>query len=657
MKIALVGNQNSGKTTLFNLLTGSNQKIGNWPGVTIEQKSGIIKCTDNCELVDLPGIYSLSPYTLEEDISRKFVYNEKLDLIINIIDVTSIERSLYLTTQLMELDTPIVVVLNMIDNLSKKGITIDTAKLAKRLGVDVFAVSALKSTGIDELLEYIRKGEFLHSDIHTYDAFIEEHIHEIEKMQTGVHKRFAAVKMLENDSLVKKASPEVQSIQKELIDRYGTDVEEIIAAGRYDFIQNVKEDCVTFKPMQTSISDKLDKVFLNKWAAIPIFVAIMAAMYVLSVGVVGGLTVDLIGEGIDGLGAIVGEWLADIGASAWAVSLVVDGMFAGVGAVLSFVPQLMILFLCIAILETSGYMSRIAFVLDRIFRKIGLSGKALIPFIIGSGCSVPAIMTTRTIEDEQERRMSIILTPFIPCSAKLPIIALFTGFFFDKYAGLVSVSLYFLAIIIIVVSAVLMRKLVFKNKPNTFISELPEFKFPNVKFVLKDVLDKTLEFIKRAGSIILVSSVVIWFLLSFDWSFNYGVGVDKSILGGIGYALAWIFYPILGVYSPMATVSAIQGIIAKEQVVSSMTIIAGLSGVAGEASAIFNSSVFSFFTPASAFAFMAFNLFSVPCISAIAAMGRELGSKRRLFGAIVFQTGIAWVIAVLIRFAVLALGG
>ena len=652
MKIALVGNQNSGKTTLFNLLTGSNQKIGNWPGVTIEQKIGTIKRSED-ELVDLPGIYSLSPYTLEEDVSRKFVYGEDLDLIINIVDATSLERSLYLTTQLMELDTPIVVALNMMDMLEKKGITIDTQELAKRLGVDVIPISALKNTGIEELLDYIKAKSFIHSDIHTYDEYLEERVHEAEAVADGKHKRFTAVKLLEGDVMFGTASDNIITARKEIAEKYGMDVEEIIAAERYDFITDLKKYCLRVTK-RNSVSDKIDKVLLNKWAAIPIFIVIMATMYLLAVGVVGILFGDVLSDAIDKLGAHIGNGLEELGASDWAVSLVVDGMVGGIGAVLVFIPQLIVLFFCIAVLETSGYMSRIAFILDRIFIKFGLSGKSLIPFIVGTGCSVPGIMTSRTIEDENERKMTVMLTPFVPCSAKLPIIVLFTGFFFDGIlSAVMAIAMYLLAVIIIIVSAVVMRKFIYRTSPNTFISELPEYKAPNMKFVLRDVFDKTLAFIKRAGSIIFIASVIVWLLTSFNLKFEYGVPVEQSILGGIGSLFSWLFYPMLGTDSPLATVSALQGIIAKEQVVSSMEVIAGVSG--GES--VFASTAFGFFTASSAIAYTAFNLFSVPCISAVAAMGRELKSKKRLLCVMAFQITLAFALSYLIRLAGLLITG
>ena len=624
MKIALVGNQNSGKTTLFNTLTGMNAKIGNWPGVTIEKKVGIIKNTDY-ELVDLPGIYSLSPYSIEEEVSKRFILEEKPDVIINIIDSTSLERSLYLTTQLLELDCKIIVALNMVDILEKKGFIINEKELERSLQTKVLKISALKGTGIDRLIIEIGEPN-KKRNLSFYDVQTEQKIKQKESELQIPNKRFVAIKQLEEDS----------------------EFEEIIATERYDFIENIKKNVIikNVSKSQENMSDKLDKVFLNKWFAFPIFVGIMFCVYYLSVGVVGRFTVDFISQAIQYLSQNVGVLLENLNVSEWINSLIVDGIIAGVGSVLGFIPQLIILFTCISVLETTGYMSRIALLLDKIFRKIGLSGKSLIPFIIGSGCSVPGIMGTRIIENSNEREMTTILTPFIPCSAKLPVIAMFSGYFFDKYSGLVSASLYFLAITIIILSAMVMKKWIYKNNNSTYISELPEYKLPSAKYVFKDVFDKTISFIKRAGSVILMCSIIIWFLLSFSFKFEYGVNVENSILSWIGRAISWIFYPMLGVNSWGATVSAIQGLVAKEQVISSMTVIAGLSEEAS--GQIFKTGIFSFFTPASAYAFMVFNLFSAPCFGAIGALEKELGTFEKMLKVVIFQIVFAWSLAVLI---------
>lgn len=624
MKIALVGNQNSGKTTLFNTLTGMNAKIGNWPGVTIEKKVGIIKNTDY-ELVDLPGIYSLSPYSIEEELSKKFILEEKPDVIINIIDSTSLERSLYLTTQLLELDCKIIVALNMVDILEKKGFIINEKELERSLKTKVLKISALKGTGIDRLIIEIGEPN-KKRNLSFYDVQTEQKIKQKELKLQIPNKRFVAIKQLEEDS----------------------EFEEIIATERYNFIENIKKNVIikNVSKSQENMSDKLDKVFLNKWLAFPIFVGIMFCVYYLSVGVVGRFTVDFISQAIQNLSQNVRGVLENLNVSEWLNSLIVDGIIAGVGSVLGFIPQLIILFTGISVLETTGYMSRIALLLDKIFRKIGLSGKSLIPFIIGSGCSVPGIMGTRIIENSNEREMTAILTPFIPCSAKLPVIAMFSGYFFDKYSGLMSASLYFLAITIIILSAMVMKKWIYKNNNSTYISELPEYKFPSAKYVFKDVFDKTISFIKRAGSVILMCSIIIWFLLSFSFKLEYGVNVENSILSWIGRAISWMFYPMLGVNSWGATVSTIQGLVAKEQVISSMTVIAGLSEEAS--GQIFKAGIFSFFTPASAYAFMVFNLFSAPCFGAIGALEKELGTFEKMLKVVIFQIVFAWSLAVLI---------
>lgn len=603
MKVGLVGNQNSGKTTLFNCLTGMNAKIGNWPGVTIEKKVGTIKGT-SYEITDLPGIYSLSPYSVEEEVSRNFVFNENADVIINIVDATCLERSLFLTTQLLESNCKIIVALNMADKLEEKGLTIDEKRLEEILETRVIKISALKETGIDEIIKELNKP--------------------VEKKE-------------------KKKIPEY------LDKNYDINKYEEVVTNKYAFIENMVKECVKKKIHRESLTDKLDKVFLNKILAFPIFIVIMFLVYYLSVGIVGSFTVDWVGEVVGEFGEWVGGIMENSGTSEWINSLVVDGIIAGVGAVLGFVPQLIILFLCIALLETTGYMSRIALLLDKIFRKIGLSGKSLIPFIVGSGCSVPGIMGSRIIENEDERTMTTILTPFIPCSAKLPIIALFAGYFFPESSGIASASLYFFAIAVIILSALIMKKFVFKHTSSTYISELPEYRLPSAKYIAKEVADKVLAFIKRAGTIILLCSVIIWFLLSFSFNLKYGVDIEDSILATIGNKISWIFYPMLGAKSWGATVSAIQGLVAKEQVVSSMAVINGLSADVEEGAEIFaQGGTFGFFTAASAYAFMVFNLFSAPCFGAIGAMRRELGSSKKLLKAIAFQTGLAWILATIV---------
>lgn len=685
MIVALVGNQNSGKTTLFNALTGANQKVGNWPGVTIERKEGHVKGTD-ITVVDLPGIYSLSPYSNEEKISRNFVLEHHPDLIINIVDATSLERSLYLTTQLLETGVNMIVALNMYDLVKKRNIHIDKDKLEKALNTTIVDISAKTGEGIDHLLEHVKKYDVKENKLlNIYPSDVHDVLVSVRKDLAKAdieNDYFYAVKTFEGEEdYAKHISSSTKEKMLQVQKKYDMDGEELIASLRYDFIDEVKKESFTNEEIEIrekqankklSWTDKLDKIFLNKWAAIPIFIVIMALVYILSVGLVGGLTVSFVdalfngSEEIEfnffglvwtapfeiaGIGPGLGGWLESIGASPWAVSLVADGIVAGVGAVCNFVPQLIILFICLSLLETTGYMSRISFLLDRIFHKFGLSGKSLVPFVVGVGCSVPGIMASRTIEDENERKATTILTPFMPCSAKLPIISAFAGFFFGTYAWLVSLSFYFMAIIVILLFGIVMKKFIFKGSHTTYISELPEYKTPSFSYVFRDVLDRTGAFLKRAGTIILLCSVVVWFLGSFTWEFKYVDGTDilinDSLLANIGMTFAWIFAPMLGGnMSWGAAVAALTGLVAKEEVIGSMTTIAALAGE-GE---LFTAAdtVFSFFNPITAFAFMAFNLFSAPCFGALGAMKNELGSTKSMLKSALFLTGFAWLVSSLI---------
>lgn len=647
MRIALIGNQNSGKTTLFNTLTGSNQKIGNWPGVTIEQKVGYID-NGKHEIIDLPGIYSLSPYTLEESISRAFLLQEKIDLIINIIDATQLERSLYLTTQLLELNIDMIICLNMADTFVKKGISIHKELLSQKLNTSIIEISALKKTGIHKLIQCINNKDYLkYKPLKIFNPNIEKTIQYLEDKISEPNKRFLSIKLLESDPIIEHTI-DVSSLTKPLEKVYGYDFETIIASGRYAFIEKIKKESFVRIHHGDKLTESLDKLFLNKFLAIPIFGLVMFLIYYLSVGVVGTLTVDFVDGTISRFSSFMFDFLKDLGAHDFSASLVSDGIIAGVGSVLNFVPQLIILFILISALEGSGYMTRIAFFLDRLFKKFGLSGKSLIPFIIGSGCSVPGIMATRTIESQDERRISIMLTPFIPCSAKLPIIALFAGFFFPNNSGFVSFSLYMFSIVVILISALIMKTVFFKGQPSSYITELPNYRVPNFRYVFRDVYERVKEFISRAGTIILLSSVIIWFLSSYSFRLEYGVDVNESMLSYIGRGFAYLFYPMLGDLSWAASVSALQGLVAKEQVVSSLAVIGGLSAEITEGNIILNAPIYQFFTPQSAYAFMVFNLFSAPCFAAIGAMHKELGSRRKTWIAILFQTGLAYVLATLI---------
>ena len=649
MRIALIGNQNSGKSTLFNVLTGSNQKIGNWPGVTIEQKSGIMRGTDY-EIIDLPGVYSLSPYNVEEQISRNFFLANNLDLIINVVDATQIERSFYLTTQILELKIPTIIVLNMSDLLDQRNIKIDYESLEKALDTTIISISATKKTNIFNLIQTIKNKDYLSNNYNNfYDHVMESKIKEIEQLIDHKYKRFIAVKLIEGDiTFGSFLTEEIREIIHDLKTGYNRDLEQIIADERYRHIEIIRDDAIDAKKQKKTFSDKIDDIILNRYLAIPIFFLIMFLIYYLAAGPVGGGLVEIVEDLVSDFSVFFYNLLKNLGASDWSASLVTDGILSGVGAIISFLPQLIILFILISLLETTGYMARIAFVFDRVFRRLGLSGNALIPFIVGSGCSVPAILSTRTINDQTEKKMTVILTPFIPCSAKLPIITLFAGHFFKNNAGLVSASLYFLAIIVIMLSALVLKRFMNKNNTSPFLLELPSYKVPQFKYIAKDVYQKVKEFVSHAGTVILLAAVVIWFLISFNFKMQYGIDIDESILAFFGKILSYIFYPMLGTLSWATSVSAVQGLIAKEQVVASMAIIAGYSETTQQGLLIFRSEIFSFFTGASAYAFMVFNLFSAPCFGAIGAMKKELGSTKLMLKAVFFQTFVAWALAVLV---------
>ncbi|MCH4278134.1 MAG: ferrous iron transport protein B, partial [Bacilli bacterium] len=578
--IGLVGNQNSGKTTLFNALTGMNASVGNWPGVTIERKEGYLKGGKDYMLVDTPGIYSLSPYTDEEKVTRRFCLESKPDLIINIIDATALERSLYLSTQLFELNTDVVIALNMADILEKNGISIDIDKLQEELGVSIVRISAKTGEGVDNLITLIRDGKYRHNPhLKIYASDVQKEIDHIEgdlntELEESRNPKFAAVKVFERDPFYKALSnSSTENEVKEIESKYQMDAEQIIADQRYDFVTKLKSDCVYEKEMPESITDKLDKVLLNKYLALPIFILVMVLVYFLSVGLVGSLTsdfIDAIFNGADsisilgheisfsvkGLGPILGEAILSSGGSVWAADLVQNGLIVGIASVLNFLPQLIVLFYCMSLLEASGYMNRIAFFLDRIFKKFGLSGKSIIPFIVGTGCSVPGVMSARTVENEKERDLTIILTPFVPCSAKLPIIALLSSVIFPGYGWVISVSVYFVAIAIILITALIAKKLRHGEDETSFISELPSYKWPNQYYAWREVYDKSVSFIKRAGTVIFLCSLGVWVLTRFNRVWQY-VGpsdindlstsfIGESMLASIGKVLAYLFIPAWG---------------------------------------------------------------------------------------------------------------
>lgn len=597
MKICLVGNQNCGKTTLFNCLTESNQKTGNWPGVTIEKKTGIIKGT-NYELTDLPGTYSLNPYTEEEKITRDYIFNSKPEIIINIIDATCLERSLYLTTQLLELNTKIVLVLNMTDILENKGISIDIKQLQNKLNVKVCEISALKQKGIEDLINCI-------------------------KQEKSIPKSNLK-------SICKNCATCI----------FNNNICEENITERYKFIEKITLKCFKKKKRMINTTEILDKIFLNKVFSIPIFIMIIFLVYFLSVGFTQKYTIEYIENFMFSISKIIQKLLIKIQTPRWIQSLIIDGVITGMTSVLTFVPQLAVLFTCISILEATGYMARIAFLLDNFLKKIGLSGKSIIPFIMGTGCSVPGIMSSRIIENSKEREKLAVLVPFVPCSAKLLIIALFSNYFFKEKSGIMSTFIYFFSIIVIIISSTIIKKFNCVSSSNELILELPEYRLPSIKYLINDVKEKTVSFIKRAGTTIVFSSIIIWFLLSFSLNLNYVVDIEDSILAFIGKKISWIFYPIIGTNSWQAAISTLQGLIAKEQVVSTMSIISEL-----ENKSIFESQAFSFFTPISAFTFIIFNLFSAPCLATIATMKNELKSYKKMLISILFQITFAWIIA------------
>ncbi len=646
IKIALAGNPNSGKTTLFNALTGSTQYVGNWPGVTVEKKEGRLRKQRDITLVDLPGIYSLSPYSLEEVIARDYIINEKPDVIINIVDASNLERNLYLTTQVLELGVPTVVALNMMDIVTKRGDVIDTAAMAKNLGCPVVPISAVKNQGLDTLAEKAavqvmtgKPSPLLFSDDIEKAIGKISHIVGSDTALAGYEPRWLAIKLFERDEEVLKKvklggdlRSRIEAVTAALEQQFDDDAESLITNERYETVAALLSGLFKKKTRpKLSASDKIDKVLTNRLLALPIFFLIMWGIYFVSIQTVGGWTIGWVEEIIAWAGGGVQSLLESLGASEWALSLIVDGIIGGVGAVLVFVPQLMILYLFISILEDCGYMARVAFIMDRIFRRFGLSGKSFIPMLIGTGCSVPGIMASRTIENENDRKMTIMLTPFIPCGAKLPVFALFVALVFRE-ASWVGPSMYLVGIVMVILSGlVLKRTRLFAGKPAPFVMELPTYKLPRVKGVAVHMWEKGKSFIIKAGTVIFIASALIWFLRSFDFSLAY-VGeeaIGESILASVGRVIAPVFSPIGFGEWPKA-VATITGLVAKEVVVSTFALLEPV-GVA--------------FTSVSAYAFMIFTLLAAPCIAAIGAIRREMGSWKWTGIAIGYQTGLAYVLA------------
>ena len=664
IKIALAGNPNCGKTTLFNALTGSNQFVGNWPGVTVEKKEGKLKGHKDVTIMDLPGIYSLSPYTLEEVVARNYLINERPDAILNIVDGTNIERNLYLSTQIMELGIPVIMAVNMMDIVEKNGDKIHIDKLAKKLGCEVVTISALKGTGIKEAADKAvqiaqKKGAAV--PVHEFDKDVEAVIRTVEsKLGSDIvneQKRFFAIKLLEKDDKITeqmKSVPDVSAEIKQLEDKFDDDTESIITNERYVYISSIIGDCVTKnKKNAMTTSDKIDRIVTNRWLALPIFAVVMWVVYYVSVTTVGTFVTDWTNDVLFGeiIPPAIENLLNAIHCADWLQGLILDGIVAGVGAVLGFVPQMLVLFLFLAFLESCGYMARVAFIMDRIFRKFGLSGKSFIPMLIGSGCGVPGIMASRTIENDRDRKMTIMTTTFVPCGAKLPIIALIAGALFNG-ASWVAPSAYFVGIAAIICSGIILKKTkLFAGDPAPFVMELPAYHWPTVSNVLRSMWERGWSFIKKAGTIILMSTIVLWFLMNFGWvDGSFGMleaeQLNDSILASIGSVIAPLFAP-LGWGDWKMAVAAVSGLIAKENVVGTFGVLFGFGEVAEDGQEIWGQLAGSLSTVA-AYSFLVFNLLCAPCFAAMGAIKREMNNTKWFFTAIGYQTLLAYVVSLCI---------
>ncbi len=657
MIIALAGNQNSGKTTLFNQLTGSNQHVGNFPGVTVEQKSGQARAVKNCTIVDLPGIYSIRPYSNEEIVTRDFIIDSKPDGIINIVDATNIERNLYLTLQLIEMHVPMVLALNMMDEVRNNSGTIDILKMSDELGIPVVPISAIKNEGIDELIdvmlktaknkEYPKHVDFcqsgpVHRCIHAVSHIIEDHADRI-----GVAARFASTKIIEGDSDL-TARLELDANELELIEHsiiemeteHGMDRNAAMAEMRYLFIEKICAHSVVRckESKEHCRSVKIDNILTNKHLAIPVFLLIMFAIFWLTFNVFGAFLSDLLGVGITALTNLVDTGLSAYGINPVVHSLVIDGVFAGVGSVLSFLPLIVVLFFFLSILEDTGYMARVAYVMDKLMRKIGLSGRSIVPMLLGFGCSVPAVMSARTLSSSRDRRMTIMLTPFMSCSAKIPIYAVFTAAFFPRYGALVMIGLYVTGMLIGIIAALISNKTVFRGKPIPFVMELPNYRFPSFKSVVILMWQKAKDFLIRAFTIILIATVVIWFLQTFDLRFNVVSDSADSLLAIVGRFIAPIFTP-LGFDDWRVSTALITGFTAKEAVISTLAVLLGTDV------STLGASLGAMFTPLTAISFLVFTLLYTPCVAAVAAIKRELQSGVMTIALVVVQCAIAWAAA------------
>lgn len=654
---ALVGNQNCGKTTLFNQLTGSNQHVGNFPGVTVDRKDGAIKGHVNTQITDLPGIYSMSPYSSEEIVSRNFVLENRPKAVINIVDATNIERNMYLTMQLLEMDIPMVIALNMMDEVNANGGSIDINKMEEKIGVPVVPISAAKNQGVEELVrhaihiaryqekpgrqDFCDENEFggaVHRCIHAVCHIVEDHAREAD-----IPVRFAATKLIEGDPLILERLGLDQN-EKETLEHLilqmekerGLDRSAAIADMRFNFIERVCESTVV-KPVESKErlrSERMDKVLTGKYTAIPCFVLIMLAVFYLTFNVIGAGLQSLLEMGIDSLTEITGRALTAAHVNPVLQGLVMDGIFAGVGSVLSFLPVIVTLFFFLSLMEDSGYIARVAFFMDKLLRKIGLSGRSIVPMLIGFGCTVPAVMSTRTLPSERDRKMTILLTPFMSCSAKLPIYSFFVSAFFPKQGGLVMTGLYFLGIIMGIVTALVYRKTLFKGEAVPFVMELPNYRMPGMKNVVQLLWEKAKDFLQRAFTVILLATMCIWFLQSFDLHFNLVTESKNSILAMISSVLVPIFVP-LGLGDWRICTSLISGFMAKESVVSSLQI-------------LFGGAVAASISPVAAASLLVFSLLYTPCVAAIASIRRELG-RRWALGVVLFQCGVAWIMALLTR--------
>ena len=665
IKIALAGNPNCGKTTLFNALTGANQFVGNWPGVTVEKKEGKLKGHKDVVIMDLPGIYSLSPYTLEEVVARNYLIGEKPDAIINIIDGTNIERNLYLSTQIIELGIPVVMAVNMMDLVAKNGDNINIKALGDALGCEVVEISALKGTGVKKAAEKAvaaAQQKKAVDRVHAFAQDVEDTIATVEdKLGSSVpeaQKRFFAIKLLEKDSKISEqltTTPDVSAEVKALEDKFDDDTESIITNERYTYITSIIGKCVkkAAGSEKLTVSDKIDRIVTNRILALPIFALVMFIVYYVSITTVGGFLTDWTNDTLFGEWIIPGaqSFFEGIGCADWLTGLIVDGIISGVGAVLGFVPQMLVLFIFLAFLEGCGYMARVAFIMDRIFRKFGLSGKSFIPMLIGTGCGVPGIMASRTIENERDRRMTIMTTTFIPCGAKLPIIALIAGAFFGN-AGWVSWSAYFVGIAAIICSGIILKKTkMFSGDPAPFVMELPAYHLPTVGSVLRSMWERGWSFIKKAGTIILLSTIVVWFTTYFgvvDGTFRMlsEEEIDYSILAAIGKCISWIFIP-LGWGDWKSAVAAVTGLVAKENVVGTFGILFHY-GEVGEAGEEIWGNLAANMTGIAAYSYLVFNLLCAPCFAAMGAIKREMNNAKWFWFAIGYQCGLAYLVSLCI---------